>query len=184
MKKKIAMMNSLINSNIFCLFGDVKVEHYKPSIFNPKKKLLYNTYQTHNGITNTGKNSILNIMFNDATQIANASWFIGLINNAGFSALAAADVANSHAGWTEFTGYSQATRVAWGSGTSTAQSTTNATPATFSITGGAATVNGIFVTSVSTKGGTTGTLWSTASFTAPVAVDTSDELKISYSVSA
>src|SRR5713101_1673840 len=63
-------------------------------------------YETHNDIVNEGKNDIFNVYFFSGTQTATASWFVGLINNAGFSALNAADVMNSHAGWAEFTTYS------------------------------------------------------------------------------
>lgn len=144
---------------------------------------LIGSYLTHNDITNVGKNYIFNVMFNDGTQIANSSWFIGLISLASYSALAAADTMSSHAGWIEFTSYSQTNRVAWGSGTATTQSTTNASPATFDITG-SGTVKGVFITSNSTKSGTTGTLWATALFGADVPVTNGDQLKITYTVSA
>lgn len=140
-------------------------------------------YDFPNDITNQGKNSLFEIMFHDGTQIANSSWFIGLISNSGYSALAAADTMSSHAGWTEFTGYSQGTRVAWGAGAAASQSITNASPATFDITS-SGTVKGIFVVSNSTKGGTTGTLWSTALFSADVPVANGDQLRVTYTVSA
>lgn len=140
------------------------------------------TYYTHNDITNEGKNTILNVMFNDVTATANASWFLGLISLASYTALAATDVMNSHSGWTEFTAYSQSTRVAWGSGTASAQSTTNASAATFDINS-SGTVKGIFATTVSTKSGTTGKLWATALFAADVPVANGDSLKVTYTVS-
>jgi hypothetical protein len=154
----------------------IRVEHWR-------KGMLYNTYNTFNDITNVGKNYIFNVMFNDGTQIANASWFIGLINLTSFSALAAADTMSSHSGWVEFTSYSQSTRVAWGSVTATSQSTSNTTPAQFDITS-SGTVKGVFITSNSTKSGTTGTLWATALFGADVPVTNGDQLKITYTVSA
>lgn len=140
-------------------------------------------YDFPNDITNEGKNTLFEIMFHDGTQIANASWFIGLISNSGYSALAATDVMASHSGWTEFTGYSQSTRVAWGAGAAASQSITNASPATFDINA-SGTVKGIFVTSNSTKSGTTGKLWSTALFAADVPVTNGDQLRATYTVSA
>jgi hypothetical protein len=142
-----------------------------------------NKYDFPNDITNQGKNSLFEVYFHDGTQIAAASWFIGLISNSGYSALAAGDTMASHAGWTEFTGYSQATRVAWGPGAAASQSITNASPATFDINA-SGTVKGIFVVSNSTKGGTTGTLWSTALFSADVPVANGDQLRVTYTVSA
>lgn len=139
--------------------------------------------EVKNDITNQGKNDLFDIMFHDGTQIASSSWFIGLISNSGYSALAAGDTMASHAGWTELTGYSQATRVAWGPGASASQVITNASPATFDINA-SGTAKGVFITSNSTKGGTTGRLWSTALFTADVPVSNGDQLRVTYSLSA
>ena len=157
--------------------GYLKVEH------RDKEGKLVGIYEMPNGITNVGKNLILDVMFNDGSAVANNSWFIGLIDNSGYSALAAADTMSSHAGWNEFTTYSEANRVAWGSGVAASQSTTNASPATFNVTG-TATVKGVFVTSNNTKSGTTGTLWATALFSADVPVSNGDQLKVTYTVSA
>lgn len=154
----------------------VRLEHWRGG-------KLIGSQVTFNDITNAGKNYIFNVMFNGGTQIANNSWFIGLINLTSFSALAAADVMSSHSGWVEFTSYSQANRVAWGSQTATAQSTANTTPAQFDITG-SGTVKGVFITSNSTISGTSGTLWATALFGADVPVTNGDQLKITYTVSA
>lgn len=154
--------------------------HYRRQGVKLRKRLI-GKYKCYNGVTNVGKNYLLNVGFNDLTQIANSAWCIGLIDNASFSALAAADTMASHAGWVESQDYTQSTRVAWGSGTSTAQSTTNGTPAQFDINA-TKTINGIFVTSNNTKGGTTGTLWSSGSFTSTVPVVSGDQLKVSYTV--
>ena len=182
LKKKIARwaLSQLPESALVGLVqlrGKFQVEHYDAD--GVKK----GTYDFSNGITNVGKNLILDVMFNDGVAIANNSWFVGLIDNSGFSALAATDTMSSHAGWNEFTSYSEGTRVAWGSGAAASQSTTNASPATFNING-SGTVYGIFVNSNSTKSGTTGTLWSTAAFSATVGVTNGDQLKITYTVSA
>jgi hypothetical protein len=143
----------------------------------------FRRYRILNDITNEGKNLIFDVMFNGTTQIANNSWFHGLISLTSFSALAATDVMNSHSGWTEFTSYSQSNRVAWGSGAAASQSVTNSTPTTFDISS-SGTVKGIFVTSNNTKGGTTGKLWSTALFNADVPVVNGDQLKVTYTLSA
>lgn len=134
-----------------------------------------------NGITNVGKDHALGVIFNAVTQVS--PWYIGLIDNSGFTALAAADTMGSHAGWNEFTTYSEATRQEWVEGAASSQSITNATPSTFSING-SGTVKGIFVTSSNTKSGTTGTLWSTGLFSSNIAVVNGDSLKITYTVNA
>jgi hypothetical protein len=136
-----------------------------------------------NGITNGGKDDILDVYFSDGSQTAASSWYIGLIDNSGYSTVAAADTMSSHAGWNEFTTYSEANRVAWGPGAPSSQSISNATPATFNING-SGTVKGVFVVTNNTKSGTSGTLWATALFSADVPVSNGDQLKITYTVSA
>lgn len=181
MKAKPNVLQDILNNKQICdalslLRGQVKIEHYDV------RGRLVSEQEAPNGITNVGKDKILNDMFNGGTQTANNSWFIGLIDNASFTALAAADTMASHGGWVEFTSYSQATRVAWGSGTSTAQSTTNATPAQFDITA-TGNIYGVFITTVGTKSGTTGILWATAGFSSVVPVNNGDQLKCTYTVS-
>lgn len=144
---------------------------------------VYHEENVYNDIVNQGKNDLFEIMFHDGTQVASSSWFIGLISLSSFSALAAADTMSSHGGWTEFTGYSQSTRVAWGPGTAASQSITNASAATFDINA-SGTVKGIFVCTNSTKGGTSGRLWATALFAADVPVANGDQLRVTYTVSA
>src|SRR3990172_469751 len=62
--------------------GRFKVEHWRAG-----EKI--GEYEFPNGITNQGKNSLLDIMFHGATQIA--TWYLGMIQTAGWSALAAGD---------------------------------------------------------------------------------------------
>lgn len=140
-------------------------------------------YDFPNDIVNQGKNDLFDTMFYDRTPVASSSWFIGLISLASYSALAAADTMGSHSGWTEFTGYSQSTRVAWGPGASASQVITNSSPATFDINA-SGTVKGVFVATDSAKGGTGGRLWSTGLFSADVPVTSGDQLRVTYSVSA
>lgn len=136
-------------------------------------------YEVPNGIVDQGLNSILGVYFHSDTQIASTSWFIGLIDNSGFSALANGDTLASHAGWNEFTTYT-GNRLAWGAGASSARSITNASTVNFPITG-TGTLKGIFICSVAT--GASGTLWSTAPFGSTVAVANGDTLKVTYTVS-
>jgi hypothetical protein len=157
--------------------GRFRVEHVD------KDGNLKDIYAFNNDITNAGKNSIFDVYFSDATQIAGSAWVLSLISLSGYSALAAGDTMASHGGWTEFTGYSESTRPAWGPGDPASQAITNASPVTFSINA-TGTVKGIFVTSQSTKGGTTGTLWATALFTGDVPVTSGDQLKVTYTISA
>jgi hypothetical protein len=174
-----AMLSKLRSpqKTIFKPKGRFRVEH------TDKDGKLKGIYEFNNDIVNVGKNDILGVYFSGASQTGSSSWVIGLISNSGYSALAAGDTMASHAGWTEFTSYSQSTRVAWGPGSASSQSVTNASPATFDISG-SGTVKGIFVVNQNTKGGTTGTLWATALFSADVPVTNGDQLKVTYTVNA
>lgn len=135
-----------------------------------------------NGITNEGLDAILDIMFHGSSQIT--AWFMGLIDASGYTGLAAGDTMSSHAGWTEFTTYSEGTRQAWPEDAASGQSITNTTLAAFSVTG-AGTLKGAFLPSDSTKGGTSGTLWCTALFTGgDLAVTNGDTVRLKYTLNA
>lgn len=158
------------------LKGKFKFEHWRQGV-------KIGEWEIENGITNEGKNKILDVMFSDATQIAAASWYIGLIDNDGFTSLAAGDTMSSHAGWNELTSeYDETTRPAWGPGNPASQSITNASPVVFTFNG-TADVYGAFITSNNTKGGTTGTLWSTGAFNAVRSVVALDEIRVNYTLS-
>lgn len=134
----------------------------------------------HNDVVNQGLTSILNTMFGATAKAA--SWHIGLISNASYSALANTDTMASHAGWTEFVGYSEVTRPAWAPEDATAQTIGNTTAREFSINA-TGTVKGIFVASDSGKSGTDGVLWSTALFgSGDQNVISGDTIRIKYNV--
>ena len=114
-----------------------------------------------NLVVNDGLNYLLEAGLAAGTQIT--SWFVGL--TASSPTPAAADLMNSHGGWTENVTYSQANRVAFTAGAVASQSVSNsAAKAAFSING-TTTVGGAFLTSVNTKSGTTGRLFSVGAFT-------------------
>ena len=114
-----------------------------------------------------------------------AAWYLGLYGAGATNNPAASDTMASHAGWTEVTAYSQATRPACTFGTPTTAdpsvATNSASPATFSINA-TTTVGGAFLTSNNTKGGTTGILFSAADFQSPGdrAVVNGDTITVTY----
>jgi hypothetical protein len=155
--------------------GRYKLKHYRNGLFLAE-------YEAKNAVTDAAVNRIFNEYFRNGTP--SAAFYLGIINNASFSALSNSDTMASHAGWIEFTGYSQSTRVAWSPDAASARSITNSTPAQFDVTG-SATLYGLFVVDNSTKSGTTGNLWSTAAFNSgTVSVTSGDVLKLTYSLSA
>jgi hypothetical protein len=170
----LVVRNNPILSQDFRAKGKFRIEHR-----NAAGKLL-GVYEVPNGIVDVGLNHILDTEFNGGTPIT--TWYIGLIDNASFSALANADTMASHAGWIENNDYTQANRVTWTSGAAAARSITNASTCDFSMNA-TKTIKGIFITSNNTKGGSTGTLWSTAAFGSTVSVNNGDTLKVTYTLS-
>ena len=134
-----------------------------------------------NGITTVGLNHALDIVFHAGTQVT--TWYMGLIQGSSTPTLAAADTMGSHAGWTEYTTYDQTNRVAWDEGAAASGVVTNSTTMDFSMNA-TGTVAGGFLTSSSTKSGTTGTLWMTATFSGGnQGVTNGDTLKLTYTLS-
>jgi len=141
---------------------------------------IINSGKSQNGNANVGINSFLGVNYHADTQITD--WYLGMINNAGYSALAAGDTMGSHAGWAEFTAYSEAARPTWSPGAAAGQAISNSAVRDFTITGAAATLQGVFLTSVATKGGTTGVLNSTTLFATPIPVVAADVIHVTYSI--
>lgn len=172
--------------------GRFVVEHFR-------KGVKIGHYEFPNGITNEGKNKLLDVMFHGVSAIT--SWWLGLIDNSGYSALAAGDtyenIDQAGNGWDEFTDYtdpanagSASTRPGWTEGAASGQAITNGSPVVFDITG-SGTVKGLFlvggIANAQNKGNheAGGVLWATALFgTGDVPVNAEDQLKVTYTVSA
>lgn len=139
-----------------------------------------------NLVVNGGLQDMNNQYFLGSTYTA--TWYIGLYGAGASNTPAATDTASSHAGWTEVTPYSQATRPACTFATPTTANpsvaTNSASPAVYSINA-TSTVGGAFLISNSTKGGTTGTLYSASDFTSPGdrSVVSGDTLNVTYTLS-
>ena len=76
-----------------------------------------------NLVTTAGKNDLLTQYFKGSAYTA--AFYVGLIDNASFSAIAAADTMSSHAGWVEAVPYSNGTRPSLTLGTPSAGSVDN-----------------------------------------------------------
>lgn len=138
-----------------------------------------------NLVTTVGKNDLLDKYFKGSTYTA--AWFVGLIDaDTGWTAVAAGDTMSSHGGWQEAATtnatYSNATRPALTLGTPTAGSVDNvASVAAFTINA-TNSIKGAFVTSVNTKDGTTGILYSAGAFAADRAVISGDTLNVTITL--
>ena len=141
---------------------------------------------TKNLVVNAGLAYMAGTALTSVAQIT--TWYIGLYGAGASNTPAAGDTMSSHAGWTEVTAYSNATRVAATFATATTANpsvvTNSASPAVFNING-TTTVGGAFLTSGSAKGGTTGTLFSAADFSSPGdrSVVSGDIISVTYTFS-
>lgn len=142
--------------------------------------------KTQNLVVNVGLADMNTRYFKGSSYTA--AWFLGLYGPASTNNPAATDTMASHAGWTEVTAYSNATRpaVTFGNATTADPSliANSASPAAFTINA-SANVGGAFLTTDSTKAGTSGTLFSAADFAAPGdrVVQSGDTLNVTYTFS-
>ena len=134
-----------------------------------------------NLVVTAGLNDLLDKYLKGSSYTA--SHFVGLTGTA--PTFAAGDTMSSHGGWTESTAYSDSTRRTLTLGTVSSGSVDNsASKAVFSING-TATIGGAFVTTNSTKGGTTGTLYGGGAFSGgDKSVTSGDTLNVTVTLSA
>ena len=153
--------------------------------FDKDGKLKWSTEES-NLVVNVGLQYMAGVALTSTAQIT--TWYIGLYGAAASNNPAAGDTAASHVGWTEVTPYSNATRPTATFAAATAANpsvvTNSASPATFTINA-SSTVGGAFLISNSTKGGSTGTLFSAADFQSPGdrSVVNGDTLQVTYTFS-
>lgn len=139
--------------------------------------------ESHNLVVNVGLKDMNDKYFTGSAYTA--AWYLGLYGAAASNNPAAADTAASHAGWTEVTAYSNATRPACTFAAATTADpsviTNSGSPAVFNMNG-TATVGGVFLITNSTKGGTTGILFSAGDLSAPGdrSVVNGDTLSVTY----
>lgn len=110
----------------------------------------------NNLVTTVGLNDSLTQHFKASSYTA--AWYVFL--TASSPTFANGDTASSHGGWTELTAYSESVRQTLTLGTASGGSIDNsASKAAFTINANSTTIGGAGLITVSTKGGTTGTLY-------------------------
>jgi len=135
----------------------------------------------HNLVVNEGLNALLDIMFHADTQIT--TWYVGIFEG-NYTPVATDTAANIASNSTESTAYDEASRQEYNEAAASGQSITNsANKATFTINA-TKTIYGAFLISNSTKGGTSGTLFSASRFSASRSVIALDSLLITYTITA
>lgn len=126
-----------------------------------------------NLVVTTGLNRLLDATIK--TGFATPTWFVGL---KGTGSVVAGDTMASHAGWSEITPYSNATRPAYTPGTISGGSVDNsASKAVFNVNA-STTVYGCFLANDNTKGGTSGILYGAGDFSSSRAVESGDTLNV------
>lgn len=153
--------------------------HMRCECVNPDGSIAW-VEDVANMVTTAGFNYLLDAGFKSGTQIG--TWYMGLIANSATAALAIADTIGSHAGWTESTSYSESVRQTWTVGTASGGANTNSAAMAFTINATGVQLYGFFITSVNTKGGVTGTLWSTGAFSTVRFPVTGQILKFTYTI--
>jgi hypothetical protein len=142
-----------------------------------------------NLVVTVGKNDLLDVYLGASTQTT--TWYMGLVDNASFSAYAAGDTLASHAGWLEYLNYTIS-----GSSTNRATAAWNAasagskasTATTFTISGAGGTVLGALMCTTQARNtssnGGAGILYSAGTFTGGSrAVTAGDTLLVTYTAS-
>lgn len=134
-----------------------------------------------NMVVNVGLQHILNVVFSGSTQTA--TWYVGL--TASTTTVASGDTMVTHAGWTEFTAYDEATRQEWTEVITNQSMTNSAAKATYTVSTDSSIIGGAFLTSSNTKGGSAGTIMCCAAFSAGnKSADDNDTLEVQYTFTA
>ena len=128
-----------------------------------------------------------NIMTNEGVAyaldngIAGGTWYLGLTSAT--PSPAAGDTMSTHAGWTEFTAYDEATRQAWTEVRSSLTISNTASPSVYTCDTNSSTVGGAFISTDNTVGGTTGTLLCAVAFTnGNKSLDDNDTITVAYTI--
>lgn len=127
--------------------------------------------EADNLVTTQGLNDLLDKYFKGSTYTA--TWFVGLVDNAGFTTYAAGDTAaqittdaSGANQWGEVTEYDEGTRPALTLGTPAGGSVDNSASKAVFTMNSSLTVRGAFIVSSSTKAGTAGVLYCEVDFSA------------------
>jgi hypothetical protein len=131
----------------------------------------------------TADNLVVNQGLQNLLDNTFGTYYVGL--TASSPSPAAGDTMASHAGWTEFTNYDEAARQLFNSARTAQTESNSANKAVFTCSSDSSTIGGSFLATNSTKGGSTGDLFSCAAFdTGDKSADDDDVINVQYDVTA
>jgi hypothetical protein len=138
-------------------------------------------FSDSNIVVNEGLNNILSVMFNGGTQTT--TWYVGIFEG-NYTPVASVTAATVATAATESTAYTSSTRPEYVEAAPSGQSITNTASRASFVFNATKTIYGAFLISSSTKSGTTGVLFSAARFSSAKAVESGDELLLTYTFNA
>lgn len=155
--------------------------HYKIEAFDSKGNLKW-VDEIDNLVVNVGLDDSLDKHLKGSGYTA--LWYVLLTD--GTPTVAAGDTMASHAGWVEVTAYDEAVRQTLTLGAVSGQSVDNsASKAVFTIDTDTTTIGGAGITTVNTKGGSTGILYGAGAFSAgDKLLDDNDVLNVTVTLTA
>lgn len=128
---------------------------------------------TTSQVTEEGKDHLLDVAFDGGS--ASGTWYLGIIDNSGFSAVSIDDTLASHAGWSE----ASESRVAWTPDPAANGSIQNNTPVTITFVS-ATTVKGVFLCNAST--GTSGVIFSMVTYDTAISQGAGSTLNVTFRI--
>lgn len=162
---------------------------YKVECFD-RQGILRWTETARNLVVDEGLDDILDKYFKGSSYTA--AWYVGLIDDATFTAIAAGDTASGIKDtapvgtndWLELEDYTESVRQTLTLGTVASQSVDNAaSKAAFSINA-SVTVKGAFVVTSNVKNGTAGVLYGAAAFAASRVAESGDTLNVTVTLTS
>ena len=155
--------------------------HYKVECYDKNGKLKW-VDEFDNLVVDEGLNDNLDKYFKGSNYTA--AFYVGLTD--GSPTPSASDTMSSHSGWNEVTAYSESARPTLTLGTVSNKSVDNsANKAQFTINADNTTIGGAFVTTDSTKGGTSGILYGVGAFSSgDKTLDNGDVLQVTITLTA
>lgn len=134
-----------------------------------------------NLVVNEGLNNLLGVYFN--AQAQTTTWYMGIFEG-NYTPVATVTAATIASASTESTAYTSGTRPEYVEGAAASQSISNSSNRASFVFNATKTIYGAFLVSSSTKSGTSGVLFSAARFASSKAVESGDELLLTYTFTA